>query len=592
MDLAFDGATATELAAAFLQAAVTVGLAVLCLVLYRRFAKPHFGAWAVAWGLYALRLGAIITFLATTNRVWLYWHQVATGWTALGFLWAALVFSEGVRWRYRYLGFVLFPPVWSYVAIYHLESFLLAAIPAVLFLSMATLWAGWVFLRYQRQVVSNAAMLLAVALFLWGLHHLDYPFLRGRGAWNPWGYYLDILFTLAMGAGIVLLVVEDLNRGLGALGALSGYLGRARHDSGAFDDLLARPLTLPAVRGSALYSQRSGGGEFVGGAGVCSEWMGTTPAGASQRAIQRAVETGQPEVVHGWDSDTPPSGLRHLYTAALPILKSQEVWGALVIVGDARDPFAALDSRFLVTLGQQVGAAIEHADLYGSLQARTKELELMARRMVRQHEEERRRLSRELHDETAQVFSAVKLQLGVLREALAPELAQRLDRAVHLVDTGIQSIRNVTNSLRPSLLDDLGLLPALRALVDDFGTRSGLVATLELPEILPPLSEHAELALFRALQEGLANVVQHAHARRADVRLLVSNGEVELQLHDDGRGPPDPGELISREREGHLGLAGMRERITALGGRVALHPGDDAGSVLVVHLPVGWEGPS
>ena len=586
MDLVFDSATATELAAAFLQAALTLGLAALCLFLYRRFSKPYFRDWGVAWLLYALRLGAIITFLVTTNRVWLYWHQVATGWTALAFLWAALVFSQGVRWRHRYLAIVFFPPVWSYIAIYHLQSFLLAAIPAVLFLSMATIWTGWVFFRYQRQVASTAAMFLALALFLWGLHHLDYPFLRAQGAWNPWGYYLDIVFELAIGGGILLLVVEDLNRGLGALSALSGYLGRVRHDSDAFAELLKRPLTLPAVRGSAMYTREDGGGKFVGAAGVCASWVGTEPTGTSLRAIGKAVETGQPEVVHGWSAESLPSQSLHRYTAALPILKGQVVWGALVIVGDARDPFAALDSRFLVTLGQQVGAAMENADLYGRLQARTKELELMAARMVRQHEEERRRLSRELHDETAQVFSAVKLQLGVLRESLESDLAHRLDRTVHLVDTGIRSIRNVTNSLRPSLLDDLGLVPALRALLDDFAARSGVITGLEVPDSVPHLSEHAELALFRALQEGLANVTQHAHAHSTNVRLLVSNGVVELQLQDDGRGPPNPDELALREREGHMGLAGMRERITALGGSVSLRAGQDAGSVLVVQLPV------
>ena len=112
---------------------------------------------------------------------------------------AALVFSQRVRWRPWYLAVVLFPPVWSYVAIYRLDHFLWAAGPAVLFLSLATLWTGWVFFRYRRRVASSGATLLAVAFGLWGLHHLDYPFLRARGTWAPWGYYLDILFALAVG---------------------------------------------------------------------------------------------------------------------------------------------------------------------------------------------------------------------------------------------------------------------------------------------------------------------------------------------------------------------------------------------------------
>ena len=142
-------ATAIELDAALLQAAITAALAVLCAFLFGRYRKPYFAWWAVAWGLYVLRIGAITSFLLTGQRIWLYWHQVVTGWTALALLYAALVFSQRVRWRPWYLALVLFPPVWSYIAIYRLDHFLWAAGPAVLFLSLATLWTGWVFFRYR-----------------------------------------------------------------------------------------------------------------------------------------------------------------------------------------------------------------------------------------------------------------------------------------------------------------------------------------------------------------------------------------------------------------------------------------------------------
>jgi signal transduction histidine kinase len=573
--------TEIELDAALLQGAITGALALLCAFLFLRYRKPYFAWWAVAWGLYLLRVGAITTFLLSGDRIWLYWHQVVTGWTALALLGAALVFSQGLRWRPWYLAVVLFPPVWSYVAIYRLDHFLWAAGPAVLFLSLATLWTGWVFDRYRRRVGSSGATLLAVAFVLWGLHHLDYPFLRARGAWAPWGYYLDILLALAVGTGILLLVLDDLRRGLSALSALSGDLQLAGREQDVLAALLARPLTLPAVRGSSLYLLDRGRLSFLRGAGVCAEGA-TDLDEAAAGVLSRALASGRPQVTGDWRG----SGTTYPYAAVLPLFRRAEVIGTLVLVGDARDPFTALDDRFLVALGQQVGAALEHVDLYTRLHDRTVELARLSARMVEQHEEERRRLSRELHDETAQVFSAVKMELGLLREGVAPAASSRLDHALALIDTGIQSIRNVTNDLRPSLLDDLGLLPALRSLVADFGERGDIAVTLSAPESLPPLSTEAELALFRALQEALSNVRRHAGAHRVEVAIGVAEGAVRLSVRDDGRGPPSTG-VERLEREGHMGLAGMRERIGALGGTMRFGGGNGptGGAWLEVQLP-------
>ncbi len=585
-------ATAVELHAALLQAAITAGLAVLCAFLFSRYRKPYFGWWAVAWGLYFLRVVAITSFLLSSNWIWLYWHQVVTGWTALALLYAALVFSRQVPWRWWYLALVLFPPVWSYIAIYHLDHFLWAAGPAVLFLSMATLWTGWVFVQYRRMVPSSGATLLAVAFGLWGVHHLDYPFLRARGAWAPWGYYLDILLALAVGAGILLLVLDDLRRGLAALSALSGDLQRAGRQQDVLDALLARPLTLPAVRGSALYMvDAKAGGGFVRGAGVCAEWPGTAMPASGTAVLERVIRTGRPQFGGNW-TNVESGGSAYAYAAVLPILREQGVIAALVLVGHARDPFTALDDSFLLALGHQVGAALENADLYSRLQTRTVELARLSARMIDQHEEERRRLSRELHDETAQVFSAVKMELGVLRDSAQPEETARLDHVLTLIDTGIRSIRSVTNDLRPSLLDDLGLLPALRSLVADFSERSGIRTGLAVPSSLPPLSGEAELALFRALQEALSNVLRHAGARSVDIGISINAAGVLLQVSDDGRGLPPGVAPETLELQGHMGLAGMRERITALGGTVRLRAGAGAGALLEVLVPAPGAGHS
>ena len=577
----------TESAAGLLQALITIGLAALCAYLYRQFRKPYLAWWTVAWGIYVLRIAAILVFLATEAPVWLYWHQVTTGWTAIVLLGAAFEFGRPLRWRRQFLPLLLFPPVWSYIAIYRLDNFLLAALPAVLFLSAATCWTGIAFLRHGHRTGSHGATLLGWAFAVWALHHLDYPILRAQGAWIPWGYYLDILFLLATGVGILLVVTEDLRRGLGALAALSGDLQSGEGDVEALDQLLARPLALPGVRGSAILLADASGIEsavFVRGAGSCERLTGRAPEGALRALIDHAHTTRRPQRASDWVHSGNGDGrsLPALYAAALPVFRGAEVAGVLVILGDARDPFTALDDRFLVALGQQVGAALENAELYRRLRARTAELERLSMRMVQQHEEERRAMSYHLHDETAQVFAAVKMQLGILREATDPAGAERLDRVLRLVDSGIQSIRNLTNDLRPSLLDDLGLVPALRALAADFSDQTGITTNVDAPPVIATMPDEAELALFRALQEGLSNVARHAEAAtKVDVRVEAEGDGIRMVVRDDGRTRPDDGALAGL---GRMGLAGMRERITALGGTLSVRSVAEGGVELTVRL--------
>ncbi len=573
---------ASELAATLLQGAITTGMAALSANLYVRYRRPWFGWFALAWGVYVARLLCILSFLLTTERIWLYWHQVTTGWTALVLLWASMVFWRQPATKPYYLLFALFPPLWSYVAIYQLDHFLWAALPAVVFLSGATMWTGYVFLRHHRIAASPGARLLSLAFFAWGLHHLDYPFLRAQGAWTPWGYYLDILFELLVGAGLVLLVLDDLGRGVRALSTLSGDLQRRDADVDPMDLLLSRPLTLPGVRGTAMFMFEGDltSGRFVRGSGSCAAWEDSVPRATVAEALARMRVSRRPQVVTA-DGEFP-------FVAALPVTAANRLVGALVMAGDVRNPFTALDDDFLLALGQQVGAALEQFELDRELAARTIALERLSARMVRQHEDERRRLSRELHDETAQVFSAVKMQLEALRSALAPTSASRLDRLLALVDQGIASIRQVTSDLRPSLLDDLGLVPALRSLVADFADRSGLRVTLTAPDTIPPLLADSDLALFRALQEALSNVAQHAGGTAVQVALTIDDGWLSVITRDNGQGFAVGRDGKVRATDGRMGLTGMRERLHAFGGTVELR-NVDGGAEVALRLPLAVE---
>ena len=388
---------------------------------------------------------------------------------------------------------------------------------------------------------------------------------------------------------------------MATLSALSGDLqvaggpstGGPPDVSDIIDSLLARPLALGGVRGSALCltsdesspeghgnghaSDGAGTESFVRGAGACAHWAGEVPVGAAWEPMRRAVSSGSPAVSRDWPDPFGNPAQPFAYLAVLPIVRDARHVGALVIVGDAGDPFTALGDEFLRTLGRQVGAALENADLTTRLAARTRQLERLSARMARQHDDERRRISLALHDETAQAFAAVKLQLGVLRETVEPSLTPRMDRVLDLVDTGMRSIRNVARDLRPPLLDELGLLPALRALVEGFAERTAISVSFDAPNSLPPLSNDAELALFRALQEALSNVARHANASTVVVELRHDAGMLFLDVRDDGRG------LTGAQG---VGLTGMGERLAALGGGVRIANAAGGGARLTVRLPV------
>jgi signal transduction histidine kinase len=204
-----------------------------------------------------------------------------------------------------------------------------------------------------------------------------------------------------------------------------------------------------------------------------------------------------------------------------------------------------------------------------ALEARSGQLEQLTRLLLRSQEDERRRIARELHDEAGQLLTAVKIEL---------DLEGRRE-ASDMVGHALSQVRDLSNLLRPAVLDDLGLLPALRALTEDFTRRARIEATLESPENVPALSADAEVALYRVVQEALTNVARHAGARRVNVRLELEPRWVRLHVEDDGQGP-------SGEITPHLGLLGMRERVTALGGTLTVQSAPGAGLRLEATIPL------
>jgi signal transduction histidine kinase len=201
------------------------------------------------------------------------------------------------------------------------------------------------------------------------------------------------------------------------------------------------------------------------------------------------------------------------------------------------------------------------------LESRNQQLEQLTRLLLTAQEEERRRIARELHDEAGQILTAVKIDL---------DLAGRKESA-GLVGRAIAQMRDLSNLLRPEVLD-LGLLPAIRSLAEDVSARGRVRADLSLPESLSGIPPARQVAIYRIVQEALTNVLRHADASRVRIELEARNDHIALAVEDDGRGP-------SGELRPHLGLLGMRERVTALGGTLAVGPGSGRGFRIEASIP-------
>ena len=195
-------------------------------------------------------------------------------------------------------------------------------------------------------------------------------------------------------------------------------------------------------------------------------------------------------------------------------------------------------------------------------------------------EAERRRVAGELHDEIGRRLTALLLQIDRLSRRAPPSLHEEFAATVAATKETLEGVRGLARRLRPEVLDQLGLVPALRNLCDRIEEATGLVVRRSLDPDLPKLSADAELVAYRVAQEALTNVVRHAHVEEAHVALTAREGKVELVVHDDGVGVR---ERTAEDSAG--GIRGMRERALLIGARLEVVPAEARGTDVKLHLP-------
>ncbi len=268
---------------------------------------------------------------------------------------------------------------------------------------------------------------------------------------------------------------------------------------------------------------------------------------------------------------------------AEPLRCHDRFLGVLVVAADdPRRPFTAEDAEMLQFFAGYASIALANAQLFAQIQADHAHLQQLSLRLVEAQEAERRSLARELHDEIGQTLTGLHLLLEVSSNAPAPRNRRGIEAAQELVRGLLSRVRQLSLDLRPSMLDDLGLPPALAWLVEHYQARTGIRVEFRHAGLEGRLPPEVETAAYRVVQEALTNVARHAGAPEARVSLCLAQDVLQVQVEDRGCGF-DP---TAAPPHTSTGLQGMRERAALLGGRLTVDSAPGRGTCITALLPL------
>ncbi|MBI4503925.1 MAG: HAMP domain-containing protein [Chloroflexi bacterium] len=251
----------------------------------------------------------------------------------------------------------------------------------------------------------------------------------------------------------------------------------------------------------------------------------------------------------------------------------------------------------LDTMRQKLLAAyyqLENAnkELESQVEERTSRLGELLRKIISAQEDERYRLARELHDETAQTLGALSISLDRARDTLEssrPHAMEQILEAKAIATRLLEETRRLMLDLRPLVLDDLGLGPAIRWYAETHLEEQGVAATVEVDQPATRLPKHVEISLFRVIQEAVNNIAKHAQARQAHVRLAFRGSVATAVIADDGKGFDADRVLGSGAPVESVGLLGMLERVRLLNGHIRIRSREGTGTEVAVEIPIAEE---
>ncbi len=271
--------------------------------------------------------------------------------------------------------------------------------------------------------------------------------------------------------------------------------------------------------------------------------------------------------------------------ASIPLKAKDRVLGIMNVACEEDRCFDEDGVRLLTSIGHQIGIAIENARLYEEVQHKEALRRQLLDKLIRAQEEERRRVARELHDEVGQSLTALIMGLGSAEEMIpagADHVKGHLEQIRTVTARTLQEIRRLMVDLRPALLDDLGLIPAIRSYAEAHLTRAGVEPHIEVAGVSRRLPSLVETAFFRIVQEAITNIVKHAEAGRATIRVRFNGSSIVATIEDDGRGFDPTGPRLG---ERALGMLGMEERVTLLGGVLRIDSQRGRGTRITLEIP-------
>jgi signal transduction histidine kinase len=243
------------------------------------------------------------------------------------------------------------------------------------------------------------------------------------------------------------------------------------------------------------------------------------------------------------------------------------------------------ERELLRAIAERSALAIDKARIHDALKEREARIAELSAHLLKVQEDERKRISRELHDETGQALMVIRLYLGMLEQATTARTGKaKIRETVGVVDRTVEGLRRIIGRLSPLVLQELGLISGIRKEAKDLAKSTGVKARVLIPEDFGRLNPDVEAAIYRVVQEALHNVAKHAQAKTVTIQMERDDSRVHLVIQDDGVGAT-LGKPKANERQ-TFGLAGIRERIAMLHGTVKITSAKGRGTKLDISVPV------